>query len=366
MSWRTTLVATALSAVALHCPLWAQATENAFVSYVRQMSADLNRLDSDSAIRDWILRDDSELRSKRNQIEALVVSQYPSAMRAGKLQEKLATDYEPIVNAKVEEFKKSIASVHCDRSLFTPNSTVASLELGAPSTMENAVAQLEATRLGVRASDVAVVFATIDYPEQSRKFIPSEAYQSQSQRFNSTEALTQLNPRESYWLKRATVRLLVVSRTPATTPEAIFREEAFGIRSGFSLGDCTFVDLAVHGSASPDATFPSPTTPPKYVQQVEAPPIRIDGRQIAPPKQIKDVRPIYPPLAQSARVQGVVIIEATIDAQGIVKDAKITRSIPLLDEAALDAVRQWRYAATVIDGIPVAVIMTVRVQFSLQ
>ena len=54
--------------------------------------------------------------------------------------------------------------------------------------------------------------------------------------------------------------------------------------------------------------------------------------------RLKNVPPVYPPIAQSARVQGVVIIEATIGADGKVKDAKVLRSIPLLDQAALDAV----------------------------
>ena len=56
---------------------------------------------------------------------------------------------------------------------------------------------------------------------------------------------------------------------------------------------------------------------------------------------MKDVKPVYPAIAQSARVQGVVIIEATIGPDGTVQEAKVLRSIPLLDAAALDAVKQW-------------------------
>ena len=76
--------------------------------------------------------------------------------------------------------------------------------------------------------------------------------------------------------------------------------------------------------------------------------------------------PIYPPIAQSARVQGVVIIEATIGPDGRVKDAKVLRSIPLLDQAALDAVKQWQFTPTLLNGVPVPVIMTVTVNFTLQ
>ena len=76
--------------------------------------------------------------------------------------------------------------------------------------------------------------------------------------------------------------------------------------------------------------------------------------------------PVYPPIAQSARVQGVVIIEATIGPDGRVKDAKVLRSIPLLDQAALDAVKQWQFTPTLLNGVPVPVIMTVTVNFTLQ
>jgi protein TonB len=81
---------------------------------------------------------------------------------------------------------------------------------------------------------------------------------------------------------------------------------------------------------------------------------------------VKNVPPTYPPIAQSARVQGVVIIEAVIGPSGKVQDARVLRSIPLLDQAALDAVRQWEYTPTLLNGVPVPVIMTVTVNFTLQ
>ena len=82
--------------------------------------------------------------------------------------------------------------------------------------------------------------------------------------------------------------------------------------------------------------------------------------------RLKDARPVYPAIAQSARVQGVVIIEATIGPNGAVQEAKVLRSIPLLDQAALDAVRQWQFTPTLLNGVPVPVIMTVTVNFTLQ
>jgi protein TonB len=94
-------------------------------------------------------------------------------------------------------------------------------------------------------------------------------------------------------------------------------------------------------------------------------PVRVGGNIKAPTKT-KNVNPVYPPIAQSARVQGVVIIEATIGPDGRVKDAKVLRSIPLLDQAALDAVKQWTFTPTLLNGVPVPVIMTVTVNFTLQ
>jgi TonB family protein len=106
---------------------------------------------------------------------------------------------------------------------------------------------------------------------------------------------------------------------------------------------------------------PPPPPPPPPPQA----PVRVGGN-IKTPTKTKDVRPVYPPIAQSARVSGVVIIEATIGADGKVKDAKVLRSIPLLDQAALDAVKQWQFTPTLLNGVPVPVIMTVTVNFTLQ
>jgi protein TonB len=92
--------------------------------------------------------------------------------------------------------------------------------------------------------------------------------------------------------------------------------------------------------------------------------VRVGGN-IKPPQRTKNVNPVYPPIAQSARVQGIVIIEATIGQNGRVTEARVLRSIPLLDQAALDAVRQWEYSPTLLNGVPVAVIMTVTVNFTL-
>jgi protein TonB len=104
---------------------------------------------------------------------------------------------------------------------------------------------------------------------------------------------------------------------------------------------------------------PPPPPPPPPAR-----PVRVGG-DIKTPQKTKDVKPVYPAIAQSSRVSGVVIIEAVIGPDGKVSDAKVLRSIPLLDQAALDAVRQWEFTPTFVKGVAVPVIMTVTVTFSL-
>jgi TonB family protein len=97
----------------------------------------------------------------------------------------------------------------------------------------------------------------------------------------------------------------------------------------------------------------------------EPAPVRVGG-SIPPPQKVKDVRPVYPPDAQRTGVQGVVIIEATISTTGKVRDAVVKRSIPQLDQAALDAVKQWEFTPTIVEGTARPVILTTTVNFTLQ
>jgi len=106
---------------------------------------------------------------------------------------------------------------------------------------------------------------------------------------------------------------------------------------------------------------PEPVPPPP--PPIE--PVR-PGGQIEMPERVIYVAPVYPPVAQAARLEGLVIVEATIDPSGNVVDARVLRSAPLLDEAALAAVRQWRYTPTLLNGVPVPVILTVTVQFKIR
>ncbi|HEY7284087.1 MAG TPA: energy transducer TonB [Vicinamibacterales bacterium] len=91
--------------------------------------------------------------------------------------------------------------------------------------------------------------------------------------------------------------------------------------------------------------------------------VRVGG-PVRPPVKIKDVPPIYPEIAKQAKVSGAVVIEATIDKDGKVADTKVVKSAPLLEQAAVDAVRQWEYKPSMQNGKPVPVVMTVTVNFT--
>jgi TonB family protein len=117
------------------------------------------------------------------------------------------------------------------------------------------------------------------------------------------------------------------------------------------------------GDVPPPPPPPDPPAPP--VWSPGDPPLRVGGH-IKEPKKIKDVRPIYPQEAQESRVSGIVILELLIDEEGMVSEARVIRPVALLDEAARDAVLQWQFMPTLINGQAVPVIMTVTVNFTLQ
>jgi TonB family protein len=113
---------------------------------------------------------------------------------------------------------------------------------------------------------------------------------------------------------------------------------------------------------------PEPPIPmPPFIEELAPPPpppVKATGN-VNPPKLIKQVDPHYPEVARQGRVEGVVILECITDVDGNVADVKVLRSIPLLDQAAVDAVKQWKYEPMMIDGKAHPVIFTVTVRFKL-
>ena len=117
------------------------------------------------------------------------------------------------------------------------------------------------------------------------------------------------------------------------------------------------------GGVHSGLTVPVAPTPPP--PPADAKPMR-PGGLIRYPQKVRDVRPIYPQIAVASRYEGRVIIDAIIAVDGTVRDARVITSRPLLDQAALDAVRQWRFTPSTLNGVPVPVILTITVDFKLQ
>lgn len=107
---------------------------------------------------------------------------------------------------------------------------------------------------------------------------------------------------------------------------------------------------------------PVPPAPPPPAERV----LMHVGGVISPPRKTVHVAPVYPRMARDAQVGGTVILEAVINEQGEIERLKVLRSVPLLDAAAIEAVSGWRYTPTLLNNVPVPVLMTITVTFSLR
>ena len=148
---------------------------------------------------------------------------------------------------------------------------------------------------------------------------------------------------------------------PLVAPSAITPET--GVEGTDTRASAPVIGV-VDGVANLD-TFGAVAAPPSAPAAPPPPPARLHSG-IVPPRKVLDVTPKYPELARRAQVEGVVILEALIDAGGAAQSARVLRSIPSLDSAALEAVREWRYTPALLNGQPVPVIMTVTVRFTLR
>ena len=129
----------------------------------------------------------------------------------------------------------------------------------------------------------------------------------------------------------------------------------------FDVPVSTVSSIAPLGDIGAVDVIQAPPAPPS-VRPTEPLPV---GGVIRPPKKVAHVAPIYPSIALQARKPGLVILQAVIDENGGVREVKVLRSDPLFDQAAIDAVRQWRFTPTMLNGQAVPVAMTVTVAFNV-
>jgi protein TonB len=144
----------------------------------------------------------------------------------------------------------------------------------------------------------------------------------------------------------------------AVTPETGRETDASSRLGSPGVGVEQSVDASAPLGVMPGATLPALAPQPQQ-------PIRLHAG-IVPPRKIVDVKLVYPALALASRQEGIVILETIIDARGSVETVHVLRGYPLLDQAAVDAVKQWRFTPALLNGEPVPVVMTVTVNFSLK
>ena len=136
---------------------------------------------------------------------------------------------------------------------------------------------------------------------------------------------------------------------------------------GFPTGDPNGTSRVLEGFAkNSQQGFVPPTPPPPSAVQAETHvgPVRRGG-DVQNANLVYQVKPDYPHLARVARIQGAVILEAIIDREGRVENLQVLSGHPLLIQAARDAVQQWRYRPTLLNGEPIEVLTQVTVNFSL-
>ena len=155
------------------------------------------------------------------------------------------------------------------------------------------------------------------------------------------------------------------SRVPIAAPPAIVPEHTAAVPD-INNGVVGGVDFGTVGAIGvPQDAIPMPPVPPPPPPPKPAAPVRA-GELVRAPQKTVDVHPTYPEIARAAHVEGTVILEAVLDRNGRVDQVRVLKSIPLLDRAAIDAVRQWQYTPSTLHGVPVEVLMTITVTFNLQ
>jgi len=164
---------------------------------------------------------------------------------------------------------------------------------------------------------------------------------------------------------RPTLHIFAFQRliTPSRVPAAVHQEPA--IPGAPDIGSAMGVPSdGGAGINSLVADVPKAAPAPAASQRKNPGPVRIGGK-VAGANLIRSVQPVYPALARSARVQGTVEFTATISKEGNIENLTLVRGHPLLVAAAREAVSQWKYRPTLLNGQPVEVITDITVNFML-
>lgn len=151
---------------------------------------------------------------------------------------------------------------------------------------------------------------------------------------------------------------LTIDDPPGAEPGAVAND---GVRNTMASAMLSLFDSVVrmvppeHPVAQPVVTQPTPTQP--------AAPRRISA--LHPARLLHRVEPVYPAVARAGRISGTVELTGVIATDGRIRELRVASGHPFLAQAALDAVRQWIYEPTVLNGEPVEVIAPITVHFNL-
>lgn len=148
--------------------------------------------------------------------------------------------------------------------------------------------------------------------------------------------------------------LIGESELPAFTSQGPASPGIPGSSNGVPWG------IGINAGPAPPPAAPHSAPPPISARQ----PVRVGGN-VQAAKLLHQVLPVYPPLARQARISGTVRLEAVIARNGVIQSLHLTSGHPLLAQAALDAVGQWTYQPTLLNGDPVEVLTQIEVIFKL-
>lgn len=229
---------------------------------------------------------------------------------------------------------------------------------------------------------VAAALAAVTYPLWHLEALPRIPLRAPSPFRNAVKLVdptpaassSQPSPRSNAPSLALPVRARLFSPVSRQSDTAAPAEIDFtGLPPGASSGDAAagpFIPGGIPGNGPGGSGAIIVATPRQEPQPVKPPATKVTGPvrpggNVRPPQLLREVKPAYPALARQARVQGTVRIEAIISREGIIRDARVVSGHPLLIAAALDAVRQWQYRPTSLNGEPVEVALALEVNFTL-
>ena len=177
---------------------------------------------------------------------------------------------------------------------------------------------------------------------------------------SATTLRAPIPPTSSTFTPTSTRILAPVHKTQEAPPPPV------GTTSGVVGGVPGGTVGAVSGGVFGEIQNSAPSVPVLAKSPVPTPVKRIRvAARVAEANLIHDVTPQYPPEAGRSRLEGTVLLMAVIGTDGSVKDVRVESGLPILAQAAIDAVRQWRYKPYMIDGEPVEVDSRITINFTL-